>query len=147
MPLSLNNLTAPKRESNFKRKRIGRGDSSGHGSYSGRGRKGQTSRSGSGGLRLKGLRRRLMSIPKLGGFNSIYEKAEIVNVGALEQAFAANAVVDPNALQQAGLIHSHKNGVKILANGELKKALKIAHCQVSESARKKIEAVGGSVAK
>ncbi len=146
MPLSLNNLTSPNRESNMKRKRIGRGDSSGHGSYSGRGQKGQTSRSGSGGLRLKGLRRRLMSIPKLGGFNSLYKKSAIVNVGELDKAFSANAVVDPNSLQKAGLIMSHKYGVKILANGDVSKAYKVAHCQVSESAKKKIEGAGGSVA-
>lgn len=146
MPLSLNSLQAPNRLSNRKRLRVGRGDSSGHGSYSGRGQKGQSSRSGSGGLRLKGLRRRLLSIPKLGGFTSPHPKMEIINLAALDKAFAANAVVDPNSLQKAGLVFAPKNGVKILAKGEITKALKVSHCHVSASARKKIEAVGGTVA-
>lgn len=146
MPLSLNTLQAPKRLSNMKRKRVGRGDSSGHGSYSGRGQKGQSSRSGVGGLRLKGLRRRLMSIPKLGGFKSIHAKMEIVNVGDLEKAFAANATVDPSGLVNAGLVSTHSNGVKILAKGDIKKALTISHCHVSAAAKQKIEAAGGKVA-
>ena len=146
MPLSLNTLSAPNRLSNMKRKRIGRGDSSGHGSYSGRGQKGQSSRSGVGGLRLKSIRRRLMSIPKLGGFKSLNAKNEVVNLSDLEKRFAANGEVTPNALKALGMISNPKNTVKILAKGELTKAVRIAHCQVSASARKKIEAVGGKIA-
>lgn len=146
MPLSLHTLQAPPRLSNRKRLRVGRGDSSGHGSYSGRGQKGQSSRSGSGGLRLKGLRRRLLSIPKLGGFTSLAGKKQAVNVADLEVAFAAKGVVDPNTLKAAGLIHDPKAAVKILGKGDLKKSLKVAHCLVSESARKKIEAAGGTIA-
>lgn len=146
MPLSLNTLQAPKRLSNMKRKRVGRGDSSGHGSYSGRGQKGQTSRSGVGGLRFKSLRRRLMSIPKLGGFKSIHAKMEIVKLSDLDKAFSANAVVDPNSLVNAGLVSTHVNGIKILGNGEVTKALNVSHCHVSASAKQKIEAAGGKVA-
>lgn len=145
MPLTLSNLKAPAGEANRKRLRVGRGDSSGHGSYSGRGRKGQSSRSGVGGLALKGLRRRLLSIPKLGGFNSLYEKAATVNLSDLEKNFEAKSRVSPDTLVSKGLIKTHKYGVKILGTGELTKALTVSHCKTTASARQAIEKAGGSI--
>lgn len=87
-----------------------------------------------------------MSIPKLGGFKSIHAKMEIVKVSDLDKAFSANAVVDPNTLVNAGLVSTHVNGIKILGNGEVTKALNVSHCHVSASAKQKIEAAGGKVA-
>jgi large subunit ribosomal protein L15 len=145
MPITLSNLQSPAAASNKKRTRIGRGDSSGHGSYAGRGQKGQSSRSGVGGLAMKGLRRRLMSIPKLGGFNSIYKKTAVVNLSDLEKHFAAKSRVSPDVLVKKGLIATHKHGVKVLAKGSITKPLTIAHCKVSTTARQQIEKAGGNI--
>ncbi|MBI4122167.1 MAG: 50S ribosomal protein L15 [Parcubacteria group bacterium] len=143
--MTLSNLKAPKGLANKKRMRLGRGDSSGKGSYSGRGQKGQSSRSGVGGLALKGLRRRLLSIPKLGGFNSLYEKTAVVNLSDLEKHFETNARVSPDTLIKKGLIDTHKHGVKILSKGSVTKPLKVVHCKVSETARKALEKAGGTI--
>lgn len=147
MALSLNNLKAPAGEANKKRIRRGRGDGSGYGSYSGRGTKGQTSRTGSrpGRLALKGMRKRLMSMPKLGGFKSPYEKMETVNLSELERHFGAGNVVNPAALHKKGLIRTPRFGVKVLGSGAVSKKLTISGCAVSASARQKIEAAGGSI--
>jgi large subunit ribosomal protein L15 len=149
MALSLNTLKAPVGVSNKKRIRRGRGDGSGYGSYSGRGTKGQTSRSGSrsgsGRMARKGMRKRLMSMPKLGGFTSLYEKTESVNLAELERHFDAGATVNPSALLKKGLIRTPRYGVKVLGSGATKKKFTIVGCTVSASARQKIEAAGGSV--
>ncbi|PIY78798.1 MAG: 50S ribosomal protein L15, partial [Parcubacteria group bacterium CG_4_10_14_0_8_um_filter_35_7] len=85
MSLSLHNLKSRKRK---KRKRVGRGNASGHGTYSGRGLKGQKSRSGGKkGLKLKGFKVIIQNIPKTRGFKSIHPKMEIVNTGDLEKKF------------------------------------------------------------
>lgn len=147
MALSLNNLKAPSGQANKKRIRRGRGDGSGYGSYSGRGTKGQTSRSGvsRGRLALKGMRKRLMSMPKLGGFTSPYEKVETVNISDLERHFTAGATVNPSILLKKHLIRTPRYGVKVLGSGKTTKKLAIVGCAVSASARQKIEAAGGSV--
>ena len=145
MAISLSNLKSPTGLANKKRTRVGRGDSSGHGSYSGRGQKGQTSRSGVGGLALKGLRRRLLSIPKLGGFNSLYEKMAVVNLSDLEKHFEAKSRVSPDSLVKKGLTSTHRHGVKVLAKGSLTKPLTVAHCKVSATAKQQIEKAGGKI--
>jgi large subunit ribosomal protein L15 len=132
-----------------RRKKIGRGPGSGHGKTSGKGHKGQRARSGGGGKSggFEGgqmpLYRRL---PKR-GFTPYGGRTEyaIVNLKSLG-GFAANAVVDPETLVTAGLIRrSDRARVKILGEGEVAHALTVRAHAVSESARAKIAAKGGTV--
>ncbi|MBI4271677.1 MAG: 50S ribosomal protein L15 [Candidatus Rokubacteria bacterium RIFCSPLOWO2_12_FULL_71_22] len=131
-----------------RRKKVGRGPSSGHGKTSGKGHKGHKARSGGGkaggfeGGQMPLYRR----LPKR-GFLPFGGKTEyaVVNLKALG-AFGANAVVDPDALVQGGLIRASARGrVKILGEGEVLHALTVKAHAVSESARAKIEAKGGRV--
>ena len=142
--LSLANLS-PKKGSTKNRKRLGRGPGSGHGKTAGRGHKGFKSRSGSGikpgfeGGQMP-LQRRL---PKR-GFNNIFRKEyKIVSLDQLD-SFDGNSTIDKDVLMQAGII---KKGdlVKVLANGEVTKALNISIDKISASARSKIEVAGGKV--
>lgn len=143
MSLSLDNLQAAKKKT---RRRVGRGNSSGAGTYSGRGMKGQRSRSGGkGGLKIKGMRQRLLSIPKLRGFKSQQKKVAVVNIGQLEEAFPDKAVIRPKFLTRKGLIVSPRYGVKILGEGKVSKAFTIQKCSVSKQAKEKIEAAGGTI--
>lgn len=126
------------------RKRIGRGHGSGQGKTSGKGHKGQKARAGRGfrpgfeGGQMP-LQRR---IPKR-GFNNIFAKEILaVNVGALN-AFEDGAVVDVQALYEAGIIKKACDGVKILSNGTLTKNLTVKANAFSEAAKEKIEAAGG----
>ena len=126
------------------RTRVGRGLGSGLGKTSGRGQKGQNSRSG-GGVRsgFEGgqmpLQRR---VPKR-GFNNIFAKEIIaINVGSLE-SFENGAVVDTQALIDAGLINKCCDGIKILGNGKLTKSLTVKVGAYSEGAKQKIESAGG----
>lgn len=127
------------------RRRIGRGHGSGWGKTAGKGHKGQKARAGRGirpgfeGGQMP-LQRRL---PKR-GFNNIFA-AEIVavNLGSLEKKFENGAVVDAQALIDAGVIKKAGDGVKILANGNLTKSLTVKASAFSEAAKQKIEAAGG----
>ena len=125
--------------------RKGRGAGSGNGKTAGRGHKGQWARSG-GGVRpgFEGgqmpLARRL---PKV-GFNNIFAtQYAIVNVADLEAAFEAGEVVDTEALKAKGLVKKTLDGVKVLGNGELTKALTVKAAAYSASAKEKIEKAGG----
>lgn len=144
--LNLSNLS-PHPGSRKPRKRVGRGPGSGHGKTSGRGHKGFKARSGSGikpgfeGGQMP-LQRRL---PKRGFRNPFRKQYAVVNVKELN-SFAAGAVVDRAALEAAGLIGAKDELIKILANGELTVALTVNVDKVSDAARTKIEAAGGSVA-
>lgn len=146
MSLSLDNLKAPKGLANKKKKRIGRGNASGDGTYAGRGMKGQRSRSGGrGGLKVKALRTRLQSVPKLRGFKSLQKKSAVINLGELDAKFEANAIVSAKSLMKKELIDSPRWGVKILGDGELTKALTFKGVSVSKSAKEKIEKAGGKI--
>jgi large subunit ribosomal protein L15 len=143
--MDLNNLK-PKKGARHARKRVGRGPGSGNGKTAGRGEKGQKSRSGySSQLGFEGgqmpLQRR---IPKR-GFTNIFKKNHaVVNVSELER-FDNGATVDEPALRQAGLVKGHRNaGIKILGDGKLTKKLTVHAAKFSESARKQIEAAGGT---
>jgi large subunit ribosomal protein L15 len=130
-----------------KRKRVGRGDGSGHGSYSGRGCKGQKSRSG-GGVRLGfegGQLPLIKRLPRKRGFVNIF-KAEysIVNVGDLK-VFSPNTEITLKELIEVGLIKSSKNPVKILGDGEIDRPLVVKANKFSAAAEKKIVAAGGKV--
>ena len=126
------------------RKRIGRGHGSGQGKTAGKGHKGQKARAGRGfrpgfeGGQMP-LQRR---IPKR-GFNNIFAKTILsVNVGTLN-AFEDGAVVDTQALYEAGILKKPCDGVKILSNGNLTKNLTVKANAFSEAAKQKIEAAGG----
>jgi large subunit ribosomal protein L15 len=130
-----------------KRKRVGRGDGSGHGSYSGRGCKGQKSRAG-GGVRLGfegGQLALIKRLPRKRGFVNIFKtEYSIVNVGELK-AFSANAEISPKELVHMGLINSFKYPVKILGNGDIDRPLVVKANKFSAAAEKKIVAAGGKV--
>ena len=127
-------------------KRVGRGPGSGTGKTAGRGEKGQKSRSGY--SRKRGfeggqmpLHRRL---PKRGFTNIFRTEYRTVNIERLN-AFEAGSQVTPEALQQAGLLKKGSQGVKILGNGELKIELTVQAHKFTETAARKIEAVGGKI--
>ena len=135
---------APAAGSTTAAKRLGRGVGSGLGKTSGKGHKGAKARSGGGkrpgfeGGQMPLYRR----IPKK-GFTNIFgtEYAE-VNVGQLE-VFNDGVVVNAELLKAAGIIKKTMDGVKILGNGELTKKLTVEAAKFTESAKEKIEAVGG----
>ena len=127
------------------RKRVGRGDGSGHGTYSGRGLKGQKSRSGYSrkpgfeGGQLPIIKR----LPRKRGFTNIFRiEYSIVNLDRLN-SFPADSEVTPEALLKAGVVKSLGRPVKILADGQLSKPLVIKANKFSAAARAKIEAAGG----
>lgn len=128
-----------------KKKRVGCGESSGHGKTSCRGTKGQMSRSGHKrkpafeGGQMQLIRR----IPKRGFNRAFREVSSPVNVQSLVR-FDAGSVIDPSVLYAAGMIPSADARVKILGTGELDRKLDVKAHAFSESARKKIEAVGGT---
>lgn len=131
-----------------KRKRIGRGNSSGHGTTAGRGTKGQLSRSGGGkGAGFEGGQNPLaMRLPKLPGFKNPNRVAFIpVNLDRLEAKFENGDIVDGESLVAKGIIKKASSPVKVLGDGELTKALTVKVDKVSASAQKKIEAAGGKV--
>lgn len=143
--MKLNELR-PNAGSKHARTRVGRGTGSGLGKTSGRGHKGQKARSG-GGVRLgfeggqMPLYRRL---PKRGFTNAMFKK-EIVNLNLSDlEVFENGAVVTTDALVEAGLIKDAKDGVKVLANGEITKALTV-EVACTKSAAAKIAEAGGKV--
>ncbi len=145
MAIGLNNLKAPA-GATHKKKRVGRGPGSGLGKTSGRGNKGQKSRSGYSAKRgFEGgqmpLHRRL---PKRGFTNIFKREWAEVNLSDLERIFDTGATVTPEALVQHGLVRKSKlDSIVVLGRGELKKSLTISAHRFSASAKEKIEAAGG----
>jgi large subunit ribosomal protein L15 len=142
----LHNLVAP-RGARKKQKRVGRGESSGHGKTSGRGNKGQKARK-SGNVRpgFEGGQMRLARRQPKRGFKNIFARAvTVVNVGRLADAFEAGATIDPAHLIMAGILSKVDDRVKVLAEGDIKHALHLKVHAISAAAQKKIEAAGGSV--
>jgi len=144
--MRLHNLK-PRPGSKHRRKRLGQGESSGHGKTAARGGKGQTARSGSS-IRIGfegGQMPLIRRIPKR-GFNN-YEFAtrySAVNVGDLNQ-FEDGARVDETSLRSVGLANGPFHGVKILGTGDLTKKLTLVVSAISASAKTKVEAKGGVV--
>src|SRR3954471_2484363 len=128
-------------------KRLGCGESSGHGKTSGKGHKGQKARSG-GSIRLGfegGQMPLIRRLPKRGFNNAAFHKQyAVVNLDDLN-AFKAGSVVNEQTLREANLVRGNVAGIKILGNGELKHALKIEVDKVSTGAREKIDKAGGAV--
>ena len=142
---TLSNLS-PSEGSTHRRKRVGRGPSSGNGKTAGRGQKGQKSRSGgSPRVGFEGgqmpLTRRL---PKRGFNNNFRKVYSIVNLSAFNN-FEAGSVIDKAALLEKGLIKEVKNdaGLKVLASGEINVAVTVKAAKFSESAKEAIEKAGG----
>jgi large subunit ribosomal protein L15 len=125
-------------------KRKGRGPATGNGKTAGRGHKGQKARSG-GGVRVGfegGQMPLARRIPKR-GFNNIFAKPlEAVNVSALNR-FKDGAVVDAQALLDAGILSKCRYGVKILGNGDITSKITVKASAFSDSAKEKIEKAGG----
>jgi large subunit ribosomal protein L15 len=141
--MSLSNLKAPK-GANRPKTRVGRGQASGLGKTAGRGGKGQKARSGN--MHFEGfeggqmpLQRRL---PKFGFNNPGRRELEEVQVADLE---GLSGVVDPAALEAAGLVRGKKDGVVVLGKGELKSAVTVKAHRVTAGARAAIEKAGGKV--
>ena len=129
-----------------KRKRVGRGDGSGHGGTSCKGSKGQNARSGGGtrpgfeGGQMPMARR----LPKRGFRNPFRKEMITVNLVQLN-AFPENSIIDAEALIQQGLIKKRGDGIKLLGKGEIQHALSIKLDALSKGAKAKIEAAGGSI--
>ncbi|MGA2367066.1 MAG: 50S ribosomal protein L15 [Dehalococcoidia bacterium] len=130
-----------------KKKRVGCGDGSGHGTFSTRGCKGQKSRSGRDlrpgfeGGQLPIIKR----LPWTRGFTNVAKiQYSVVNVGDLK-LFDAGSEVGPESMLDKGLVKSIKFPVKILGNGELERSLTVKANKFSETAKTKIEAAGGKV--
>ena len=145
--MQLNDLR-PAEGSRKNRKRLGRGNSSGHGTTAGRGTKGQLSRSGGGkGPGFEGGQMVLaMRLPKLPGFkNPNRVEYAPVNLSRLEALYADGETVDGASLLEKGVIKHEYELVKVLGDGELTKKLTVKVDKVSASAKAKIEAAGGKV--
>ncbi len=136
----------PRPGAKHRRKRLGQGESSGHGKTSGRGGKGQTARSGSS-IRIGfegGQMPLIRRIPKRGFNNARHTIAYVpVNLESLNQ-FDDGARIDIETIRKAGLANGPVKLVKILGDGELKKKLTVVAHKFSASARQKIEAAGGT---
>jgi large subunit ribosomal protein L15 len=136
----------PRPGAKHRRKRLGQGESSGHGKTSGRGGKGQTARSGSS-IRIGfegGQMPLIRRIPKRGFNNARHATRYVpINLEALNQ-FEDGARVDETALRNAGLANGPVKRIKILGDGEISRKLTVSAHAFSASARSKIEAKGGS---
>ena len=144
--MRLHNLQ-PRPGSRHRTKRLGCGESSGHGKTSGKGHKGQKARSG-GSIRLGfegGQMPLIRRLPKRGFNNAAFHKHyAVVNVSDLN-AFKAGTVVNEQLLRESNLVRGHFVGIKILGEGELKHDLEVQADKISASAREKIEKAGGTV--
>jgi large subunit ribosomal protein L15 len=144
--MRLHNLR-PRAGSRHRVKRLGCGESSGHGKTSGKGSKGQKARSG-GSIRLGfegGQMPLIRRLPKRGFNNAAFRKRyAVVNLSDLN-AFEAGTVINEELLRESNLVRGHFAGIKILGDGELKHELKVQVDKISTTAREKIEKAGGTV--
>jgi large subunit ribosomal protein L15 len=144
--MRLHNLR-PRPGSRHRVKRLGCGESSGHGKTSGKGHKGQKARSG-GSIRLGfegGQMPLIRRLPKRGFNNAAFRRRyAIVNLDDLNE-FKAGATVNEQLLRESNLVRGHFVGIKILGGGELKHGLTVEADKVSAAAREKIEKAGGTI--
>lgn len=145
MAITLSNLGNKKK---FK-KRVGRGNASGHGTYSSRGLKGQRARSGGkGGLKLKGFKQNLLNLPKFKGMKSKKPKNQIVKISDLVRLFNDGDKINPGTLYEAKLIEKIDMPVKILLDKtdiELNKKYEIINVLLSSKVRSILEKNGSKV--
>lgn len=145
MSLSIHTIK-PAKGAIKKRKRVGRGNASGHGTYSTRGLKGQKSRSGVSNLKRLGMKQVLLRTPKKRGFKSLALKDQVVNLSALNILFKDNEEINPKTLFEKNLVSAGKSIIKILGDGELKvKGLKFSNVKFSSKAKEQIEKLGGQI--
>jgi large subunit ribosomal protein L15 len=130
-----------------RRKVVGRGVGSGHGTFSGRGAKGQKARSGGNiPAGFEGGRMPLQrQLPKQRGFKSIHAKAVVLNLNDLDAKFKTGETVNPKILMNKGLVKSSKDEIKVLGSGEIKKALTFESITLSAQALEKIQKAGGKI--
>ena len=136
----------PPKGSKHARKRIGRGNSAGQGTYSGRGLKGQKARSGNKPRRFfeGGQTRLFKRLPARRGFTNPFRvEYSPINLGVLER-FDVGTEVTPELLKERRMLRSLRLPVKVLAGGELSKALTVRAHKFSQAAKEKIEAAGGT---
>ncbi len=136
--LSLNTLKKTKGSSK-KNKRVGRGNASGHGTYSTRGLKGQKSRSGVSGLKRLGMKKQLLAIPKVRGFKSHKPKNQVVSIKTINKYFKDAEIVNPTTLFEKKLIGSIELPVKILGKEKLTVKVTLEKVSASESVKSQIK--------
>ena len=146
--MSMQQNTIKSNQPRKNRKRVGRGDGSGYGSYSGRGMKGQKSRSGGGvrpgfeGGQLPMIKR----LPSLRGFTNVFKKQfNAVNLDRIIEKFPEGGDIETKDLVGARVIRDNGHPTKILGRGEVTVALSVTANKFTKSAKEKIEAAGGSV--
>ncbi len=147
MVLRLNDLSPPA-GSRKKRKRVGRGNASGKGTYSGRGLKGQRSRSGRdyNSVFEGGAMSMMRTLPRRKGFTAPFRvDTQAVNVVDLDRRFNDGDTVDADALVAAGLLRRASKRFKLLAGGDISTSLTVRVERISPAAQAKIVAAGGSV--
>lgn len=128
------------------KKKVGRGNASGHGTYSGHGGKGQTARSGShAGAKLRAFKRQMQATPKLGGFKSLNVKPIEVYLSDLELKFNAGDKVTLETLREKKLLKTKDRAAKILSTGELTKKLVVEGVKCTKPAAEAIKKVGGEI--
>ncbi len=136
--LSINNIkSAP--GSKKTRKRIGRGNASGHGTYSGKGQKGQKSRSGVSNLKRLGMKQQLLQTPKLRGFKSLKPKNQVLSVEIINQNFKDKEIVSQETLFKKKLIKRIDRPVKILGKEKLKVKIKFDNILLNQSLQDQIK--------
>ncbi|MEI7451999.1 MAG: 50S ribosomal protein L15 [Candidatus Falkowbacteria bacterium] len=122
-----------------KRKIVGRGNSSGHGTYATKGLKGQRARAGVSNLKRLGMKKQLLQIPKSRGFRSLYPKAMAISILTINKTFKDNDKINPETLFEKGLIKDVKKPVKILGKDKLTlKGLEFSGVKMSESVKKSV---------
>ncbi len=140
-------LLSPATGSKKDRKRVGRGNGSGHGTYSGKGCKGQKSRAGNNKVRpgFEGGQLPLIKrLPRKRGFTNIFRvEYEVVNLSSLN-VFEAGSEITADKLVEAGIIKNTRKPVKILSHGDLNQALTVKADKFSAAAKARIEACGGT---
>jgi large subunit ribosomal protein L15 len=129
----------PKKGSKKTRKRIGRGNASGTGTYSGKGQKGQNSRAGVSNLKRLGLRQMLLQTPKKRGFKSIKPNNKVVKIEDINNNFKDNETVNPKALVKKGLVSNLKSPIKILGKEKLKVKVKFEDVKMSKGVAEQVE--------
>lgn len=136
--LSLNTLKKAKGSAK-KNKRVGRGNASGHGTYSTRGLKGQGSRAGVSNLKRLGMRKQLLAIPKVRGFKSLKPKNQIVSVKAINSHYKDNEIVSLTTLFEKKLIGTTNLPAKVLGKEKLTVRVTFQKVLISESVNSQIK--------
>jgi len=142
MSLSLHSVQ-PNKKARKSKKRVGRGNSSGHGTYSTRGLKGQKARAGASGSRRRGLQQLLRNLPKFKGQKRRRPGLEVINIGQIDKHFRDGDTINIKKLVQKNLIETSANGLKVLSEGMITKKVTVVADGFSLKAKEMIEKAGG----